>query len=336
MSLWRCCAPAPGLRSPGETKSFPAIKSPMAFFRSRTVNLLNLHYAIHAIALSGGASFFAVYLLKAGVSMPQVLVSLALILAGRFVVRPHHRSDRGQDRHEGAGHRRHRSHGAAISAARRGARGRSRSRRSLLILGARRHALLVELSRLLRCAGQSRAPRGSEVGAREAVAALVGIASPLITGWALVAFGSLVAFGATSVLLLLAALPLLFTPDVAVAAHAPGAFRAAIPWHEALPRRWLDCCRLLFSLADRSFLVARRELRRVRGRARSRRARRRGRRALPRPADRCGARGEGGRLCDRHAGYHHAVAGACAGACVHRGHRQCARRARGLPVPYRP
>jgi hypothetical protein len=60
----------------------------MAFFRSRTVNLLNLHYGIHAIALSGGASFFAVYLLKAGVSLPGVLVSIALILAGRFVVRP--------------------------------------------------------------------------------------------------------------------------------------------------------------------------------------------------------------------------------------------------------
>ncbi len=71
--------------------------------------------------------------------------------------------------------------------------------------------------------------RGSEVGAREAVAAVVGIASPLLTGWALVAFGPLVAFGATSVLLLLAALPLMFTPDVPVAAHAPGAFRAAIP-----------------------------------------------------------------------------------------------------------
>jgi hypothetical protein len=40
----------------------------MAFFRSKTVNLLNLHYGIHAIALSGGGAFFAVYLLKSGVS----------------------------------------------------------------------------------------------------------------------------------------------------------------------------------------------------------------------------------------------------------------------------
>lgn len=37
------------------------------FFRNRTVNLLNLHYGIHTIALSGGGAFFAVSLLKSGV-----------------------------------------------------------------------------------------------------------------------------------------------------------------------------------------------------------------------------------------------------------------------------
>ena len=42
----------------------------MAFFCDRTVNLLNLHYGIHAIALSGGGAFFAVYLLKLGLSVP--------------------------------------------------------------------------------------------------------------------------------------------------------------------------------------------------------------------------------------------------------------------------
>ncbi len=199
----------------------------MAFFRSRTVNLLNLHYAIHSIALSGGASFFAVYLLKAGVSVPQVFVAIALILAGRFVVRP-----------------------VIVPIA------VKTGMRVLVIAGtlltALQYPLLAEVHGLgpalvLLCIVASLGDtlywstyhayfaalgnhehRGSEVSAREAVAALVGIASPLVTGWALVAFGPLVAFGATSVLLLLAALPLLFTPDVPVAAHAPGAFRAAI------------------------------------------------------------------------------------------------------------
>src|SRR5947209_1478854 len=60
----------------------------MAFFRNSAVNLLNLHYAIHAIALNGGAAFFTIYLLKSGVPVPGVLVSIALILLGRFAIRP--------------------------------------------------------------------------------------------------------------------------------------------------------------------------------------------------------------------------------------------------------
>ena len=60
----------------------------MAFFRNSTVNLLNLHYGIHSFALSGGAAFFAIYLLNSGVPIPGVVVSLALILLGRFVIRP--------------------------------------------------------------------------------------------------------------------------------------------------------------------------------------------------------------------------------------------------------
>src|SRR5215469_1917458 len=60
----------------------------MAFFRNRTVNLLNLHYAIHSIALTGGAAFFCVYLLKSGVAMPLVLTAIAAILLGRLVIRP--------------------------------------------------------------------------------------------------------------------------------------------------------------------------------------------------------------------------------------------------------
>ena len=31
----------------------------MAFFRNSTVNLLNLHYGVHALAISGGGAFFA-------------------------------------------------------------------------------------------------------------------------------------------------------------------------------------------------------------------------------------------------------------------------------------
>ena len=60
----------------------------MAFFRNTTVNLLNLHYGIHALALSGGGAFFAAFLLKAGVPAHGVLTAMAAILIGRFLIRP--------------------------------------------------------------------------------------------------------------------------------------------------------------------------------------------------------------------------------------------------------
>jgi len=200
----------------------------MAFFRSRTVNLLNLHYGIHAIALSGGASFFAVYLLKAGVSLPGVLVSIALILAGRFVVRPIIVPIAVK-----TGMRALVIAGTVLTALQypllAEVHGLGPALVALCVVAALGDTLYWSSYHAYFAALGNHEHRGSEVGAREAVAAVVGIASPLLTGWALVAFGPLVAFGATSVLLLLAALPLMFTPDVLVAAHAPGAFHAAIP-----------------------------------------------------------------------------------------------------------
>jgi MFS transporter len=200
----------------------------MAFFRSRTVNLLNLHYAIHVIALSGGASFFAVYLLKAGVSMPWVLVSLALILAGRFLVRPIIVPIAAK-----TGMRALVIAGTVLTALQypllAEVHGVGPALAALCVVAALGDTLYWSTYHAYFAALGNHEHRGSEVGAREAVAALVGIASPLLTGWSLVAFGPLVAFGATSVLLLLAAVPLFFTPEVRVAAHAPGTFRAAIP-----------------------------------------------------------------------------------------------------------
>jgi MFS transporter, DHA1 family, inner membrane transport protein len=200
----------------------------MAFFRDRTVNLLNLHYAIHSIALSGGGAFFAVYLLKAGVSVPWVLTSLALILAGRFVIRP-----------------------VIVPIA------VHTGTRVLVIAGTLLSALQYPLVAEVHGVGPAlfvlcfvaalgdtfywstyhayfaalgnHESRGAEVGVREAIAAVVGIVSPLATGWALVAYGPLTAFGMTGVVLLLAALPLLWTPDVLVVPRAPGAYWAAMP-----------------------------------------------------------------------------------------------------------
>jgi MFS transporter, DHA1 family, inner membrane transport protein len=200
----------------------------VAYFRNNAVNLLNLHYGIHSIALSGGGAFFIAYLLQAGVPAPGVLGTLALILAGRFVIRPI----------------------VVLLAPRFGMR-------PLVIAGtvlsAVQYPFLATVhgigpALLLLCflsalgdtiywstyhayfaALGDHEHRGHQIGAREAISAVVGIASPLVTGWMLVAFGPIVAFGTAAFVLLISALPLLWTPNIAVARAAPGAFKAAIP-----------------------------------------------------------------------------------------------------------
>lgn len=200
----------------------------MAFFRNSSINLLNLHYGIHCIALSGGAAFFLVYLLKSGVPTPSVLVSLALILLGRLVIRP-----------------------VVIGLAVRW------GLRVMVVAGtllsalqypflAEVHGIGIALAVLIAVAAVGDTVywttyhayfaalgdddvRGQQIGAREAIAAVVGIASPLLTGWMLVAFGPRVAFGATSGIVALAALPLLWAPKVEVRRRVSGAFRAAVP-----------------------------------------------------------------------------------------------------------
>jgi DHA1 family inner membrane transport protein len=198
----------------------------MAFFRNDTVNLLNLHYGIHSLAISGGGAFFSVFLLRAGVPAPAVLGSLALILAGRFALRP------------------------MILVF-----GKRWGLKPLVIAGTLLSALqyqvlaqvhgigwpllgLLALSAVgdtvywtayhafFASVGDAE-HRGHQIGAREAIAAVVGIVGPLVTGWALVTLGPQVAFGITGVVLVLAALPLLATPNVRVVSEAPGSIRAA-------------------------------------------------------------------------------------------------------------
>jgi DHA1 family inner membrane transport protein len=198
----------------------------MAYFRNNTVNLLNLHYGIHSIALSGTGAFWLVYMLKAGVPVAGVLGALALIVTGRFIIRP-----------------------IVIPI------GVRIGIRNTLILGtfltalqyplvARVHGMgwpLLELC-LMGAISDSiywtsyhayfatlgdHDDRGSQVGVREAIAAVVGIVAPVAASAALVAFGAQVAFGATALVIFCAAVPLLFMPNVAVVAKAPGAIRAA-------------------------------------------------------------------------------------------------------------
>jgi MFS transporter, DHA1 family, inner membrane transport protein len=198
----------------------------MAFFRNRAVNLLNLHYALHTMAIAGGGAFFLVSLVKAGVSPALALLSIAAVLLGRFLVRPF-------------------LVGLAIRF----------GLKTLLMVGtaltALQYPLLAEVDGVGRilvalialsaisdtiywtCYHAYFASvgddehRGQQLGAREAIAALISIASPLVTGWLLAGVGPRTAFAVSGVIAMLAAVPLYFAPEVPVLKTASSPMRAA-------------------------------------------------------------------------------------------------------------
>jgi hypothetical protein len=198
----------------------------MAFFRNSAINLLNLHFAILSVAMAGGGAFYVVYLIKSGVSIPLTLLALGLTQAARFVIRPI----------------------VLVFATRFGLR---RTVIAGTILFAMQFPLLAEVNGvgpalyglvLITAVADvfywssyhayfarlgDNEHRGAQVGEQMAANTLVGIVSPLVTGWLLVAFGPRAAFDASTVMVLVAVLPLLRTPDIAIASHVPGGFRAA-------------------------------------------------------------------------------------------------------------
>ena len=200
----------------------------MAFFRNDTVNWLNLHYAVHALALSGSEAFLASFLLSAGVPAPAVLAAVAAIFATRFLIRglvlPLARR---------FGLRAVVIAGTVVSAAQypvlAAVHGIGPLLAALCMIAAVGDSLYWTGYHAYFAALGDSEHRGHQIGAREAAATLFAIVGPLATGWALTALGPRVAFGATALVMVLGALPLLRTPDVAVADRAPGAFRAALP-----------------------------------------------------------------------------------------------------------
>jgi len=200
----------------------------MAFFGNDAVNRVNLHYAIQALAAGAGGVFFLAFLLHDGVPVAATLATFAAILAGRFALRP-----------------------LVLPLAKRW------GLKPIVILGAVGMALQYPLLAAVHGVGPWLAVlvavsaagdtcywpayhayfasigdaehRGHQIGAREALAAVVGIVAPLLGGWALVTAGPWWTFGGVAVVQALSAAPLLGAPNVPVAASASGAFRAALP-----------------------------------------------------------------------------------------------------------
>ena len=198
----------------------------MAFFGNDAVNRVNIHYGVHALAANAGGVFVLAYLLHAGVPVAVAMAAQAAISVGRLMVRP-----------------------AVLPL------GKRWGLKPLVIAGALliacEYPLLAEVHGVgawlaafvvtgavadtfywssyhayFAAIGDSE-HRGHQIGAREAIAAVVGIVAPLIGAWALMTLGPRWAFGAVAVVQALSALPLLRAPNVPVLASAAGALRAA-------------------------------------------------------------------------------------------------------------
>jgi len=198
----------------------------MAYLKNAAVNRLSINYGFYALAVYGGWAFVTVFLLKAGVPIPALFGALALIVLGRFAVRPL----------------------AVILAPRYGLKpllafGTLFSGvQYLLIAGI--HNIGPRLVAFCAVAAIGEAfywtsyhayfaktgdaeHRGHQISAREALASASAIAGPLLGGWSLTHFGPQFSFGVAAAVHVLAALPLIGMPAVSVEREVAGGFRAA-------------------------------------------------------------------------------------------------------------
>lgn len=214
----------------------------MAFLSNDAVNRVIAHAGVKALAESAGGVFFFVYLLKAGLSVEAALLAQAAIFTLRFVLRP----------------------AMLPLAVRFGVK-------PLLFTGTLLMALQYPLLALVHGVGPALVVvcaaagvgelvyylagnaywaivgdaehRGQQTAARESLVAVVGIVGPLAGGAALTRFGPGPVFAAVGLVQALAALPLIGLPNVAVAARAPGAFRAARAGFILIATDgWFDVC----------------------------------------------------------------------------------------------
>ena len=198
----------------------------MTFLANKTVNRLNLHYGVFALASSGGGVFFGVFLLTAGVALPAVLAAYALINLVRASLLP------------------------LILAA-----GKRFGLRPLVIFGAlalgAQYPILAQVHGvgpllltlcLVAAIGEEfyaaafhayfahvgdAEHRGQQTSLSAALYAVVGIAGPIGGAWALTSFGPRAAFGAVAAVQMLSVLPLLGAPNVRIAPVVRDGFRTA-------------------------------------------------------------------------------------------------------------
>ena len=217
----------------------------MARLRLDAITRVNLHYVTMVFAQGTGFLFLFVFLLRAGVPAPLVLLAQAAIVSGRVAARPWL-----LPLAKRIGLRRLLMLGCGVMALQYlvlpFVRGPGWALAALCAAAAAGDVFYWMPFNAYYAAVGDMARRGRQLALREALAAMVGIVAPLAVAGSLVALGPWRTFWAVAVLQTSAALPLIGAPDVAVRAEAPGAFRAARTAFALMAADgWFDACWLI-------------------------------------------------------------------------------------------
>jgi hypothetical protein len=199
----------------------------MSFLHNDAINRVNLHTGILALAQGAGSIFVLAYLVTSGVLVPAALLVQAGIVAGRFVLRPLLLPLAIR-----FGLKPLLIAGTMISAAQYPVLAEVHGigpALAILCVVSGIGELCYYLSYNAYFAAMGDAEhRGHQIGAREALANLIGIVAPLAGAAAIVTAGPRVAFAGVALVQLIAVIPLLKVPNVIVAREALGAFRFAL------------------------------------------------------------------------------------------------------------
>jgi MFS transporter, DHA1 family, inner membrane transport protein len=187
----------------------------MAYFKNKSINLVYFHAALQGLAFFGGEFFAFAFLLKAGVPLVGVILSIGLLYGGRVFLRmlvvPFVKW---------AGLRNGLFLGIGLEAV------------SYLVLsqvtgvGPLLYCFLFSMSlsssfywttmhAYVAKSGDAE-HRGAQVSATEFINTLVGIVAPLVSGYLLSHFHPIVAFGVTAGAMLGSAVPFLFTENTRI------------------------------------------------------------------------------------------------------------------------
>lgn len=191
----------------------------MSYFSNRSFNLVYFHAGLQAFASYGGEAFAFVYLLKAGIPAPVVLLAIAAMFGSRMLFRK-----------------------LVLPLVR-----RVGLRRALMVAILAEAATYPILSQItgtgwllfgylalwafssslywttyhsyVALMGDTHA-RGKQTSAVEVIGMGMGIVAPAVTGLLLTAFSPIVAFGTVALAMALSAVPVLLGPELAVADQA--------------------------------------------------------------------------------------------------------------------